>query len=326
MNKRRKLVIALGAGAVTAPFSSFAQQQGKVWRIGYLLSQTLDAYFDMFQQHMRELGYIEGKNILFERRNAEGLLDRTPALIRELVEQKVSILVVNNNVAIDAARKATTTIPIVMVTSIDPVTAGYVASLAHPGGNITGVASLNRELSAKRIELLREIFPKLSRMAILWDEAGPGPKTAFKNYEAAAKAMKVRVQSLAIQGSRPDIEGAFRAAKTGGAEVIVIVANPTINANRMTVMELALKYRLPSMVENDTYIDGGGLMSYGTSRSEITQRMAVYVDKILKGAKPSNLPIEQPTKFELVINMKTAKALGIKIPNSILVQAIKVIE
>ena len=322
MNNRRKLVFALGAGALTAPLILFAQEAKELPRIGYIGP----LYFDKFQHYMRELGYIDGRNILFEVRNSEGQLDRIPVHVRELVQQKVRVLVASNNVAIEAARKATATIPIVMMASIDPVVAGFVASLAHPGGNITGIANLQRDLSAKRIEMLREIFSKLSRLAILWDEDGPGPKIAFKNYETAAQALKVGVQSLAIHGPKPELEEAFRAAKMRGAEAIIVVGNPTMNAHRAIVMALSLKHRLPSMVENEPYVNDGGLMSYGASLSEISQRIAVYVDKILKGAKPADLPVEQPTKFELVVNMKTAKALGIKIPQSILVRADKVIE
>ena len=322
MNNRRKLLVVLGVGALATPLISFAQKARELPRVGYLGL----LYFDMFQRHMRELGYVDGSNILFERRDIEGQRDRIPVLVRELIQQKVRVLVVPTNVAIETAREATATIPIVMVASIDPVTAGYVATLARPGGNITGVANLLRDLSAKRIEMLREMFPRLSRLAILWDEEGPGPKIAFKNYETAAQALKVRFQSLAIRGPKPELEGAFRAAKTGGAEIIIVVANPTMFAHRATVMALSRKHRLPLMGETEIYADDGALVSYGPSLSEISQRIAVYVDKILKGAKPTDLPVEQPTKFDLTINMKTAKALGIKIPQSILVQAGKVIE
>jgi putative ABC transport system substrate-binding protein len=322
MNNRRKLLVALGAGALTAPVASFAQVAKELPRVGYLGP----LFFDRFQRYMRKLGYIDGGNILFELRNPEGRLDRVPLLVRELVQQKVRVLVAPNNVAVEAARKATATIPIVMVTSIDPVAAGFVAALARPGGNITGIASLLRDLSAKRIEMLREIFPRLSRLAILWDEGGPGPQMAFKNYETAAQALKVQIQSLAIRGPKPELQGAFRAAKTGGAEAIIVVANPTMVEHRATAMARSLKHRLPSMAETEDYVEDGGLMSYGASLSEISQRIAVYVDKILKGAKPADLPVEQPTKFELVLNMKTAKALGIKIPQSILMRADKLIE
>jgi putative ABC transport system substrate-binding protein len=212
------------------------------------------------------------------------------------------------------------------MTSIDPVAAGFVAAFARPGGNVTGIANLQRDLSAKRIEMLREMFPRLSRVAILWDADGPGPKRAFENYEAAAQALKMRVHSLVIRGPNPDFEGTFRAAKTGGAEAMIIVGNPTMNAHRPTILALCLKHRIPSMAENNSYVDAGGLISYGASLSEISQRLAVLVDKILKGAKPAELPVEQPTQFELAINMKTAKALGIKFPSPILLQATKVIE
>ncbi len=326
MNTRRKLLVALGAGvgALTTPPVLFAQKANELPRVGYL-SGVGDPFFDIFQRHMRERGYIDGSNIVIERRDAEGL-DRIPILVSQLVQQNVRVLVAPNNVAIEAAKKATTTIPIVMVTSIDPVAAGFVATLARPGGNITGIANLQRDLSAKRIEMLREMFPRLSRLAILWDEAGPGPKIAFKNYETAAQALKLRFQSLAIHGPKPDLEGAFQAAKAEGAQAIIVVGNPTINPYRATVMALALKHRLPSMAEHDAWVDSGGLMSFGASLPEIYQRVAVYVDKILKGAKPADLPVEQPTRLELVVSMKTAKALGIKIPNSILVRADKVIE
>ncbi|MBI3042998.1 MAG: ABC transporter substrate-binding protein [Betaproteobacteria bacterium] len=322
MNSRRKLLVALGAGVLAAPLASFAQQARELLRVGYLGQ----LYFDMFQRHMRELGYVDGSNILIERRDEEGQRDRIPVLVRELVQQKVRVLVVPTNVAIEAAREATATIPIVMVASIDPVAAGYVATLARPGRNITGVANLLRDLSAKRIEMLREMFPRLSRLAILWDEEGPGPQIAFKNYETAAQALKVRFQSLAIRGPKPELEGAFRAANAGGAEVIIVVANPMMFAHRATVMALSRKHRLPLIGETAIYVDNGALASYGPSLSEISQRIAVYVDKILRGEKPADLPVEQPTKFDLTLNMKTAKALGIKIPQSILVQAGKVIE
>ena len=324
MVTRRRVVLALGASAL-APFASFAQETKELTHLGYV-SSIPDPYFEMFRQHMRELGYIDGSNIFFERRELEGRLDRIPALVRELIQQKVRVLVAANNVAIEAAGKATATIPIVMIASIDPVAAGFVATLARPGGNITGIATLLRDLSAKRIEILRELFPRLSRLAILWDVDGPGPKIAFNNYENAARALKLRVQSLGIHGAKPELERAFRAAKTGGAEVIIVVANPTTFAHRVTVMNLSFKNRLPSMVENDAWVNDRALVSYGASMSEISQRIAVFVHRILKGAKPADLPVEQPTKYELVLNMKTAKALGIKIPQSILVRADRVIE
>ena len=325
MVTRRRIVLALGAGAF-APFATFAQQPKELPRIGYLISQTPDNYFEMFQQQMRELGYVEGSNVIFDKRNAEGQLDRIPVLVRELVDQKVRVLVMPNNVAINAAKKATATIPIVMVASIDPVAAGYVDTLAHPGGNITGIANLRRDLSAKRIELIREMLPKLSRLAILWDADGPGPKIAVEKYETAARLLGLRIQSLAIRGPRPELESAFRAARTGRAEAIIIVTNPTTDQHRTTIMALSTRNRLAAIVEHANWANAGGLVSYAPSHSEIAQRIAAFVDRILKGAKPADLPVEQPTLFDLVLNMKTAKALGLKISNSILVQATKVIE
>ena len=325
MITRRRVVMALGAGVLT-PLASFAQQPKELPRIGFLISQTPDLFFERFQQQMRELGYVGGGNVIFEKRNADGQLDRIPALVHELVQRKVSVLVVPNNVAISAAKKVTTTIPIVMMSSIDPVAAGYVDSLAHPGGNITGIANLQRELSAKRIELIREMLPKLSRLAILWDAGGPGPKIAVENYEAAARALGLRVQSLAIRGPSPELESAFRAARTGRAEAIIIVSNPTMAQHRTAIMALSDRNRLASMVESGIWVNEGGLLSYSTSVAEVAQRLAAFVHRILKGAKPADLPVEQPTKFELVVNMKTAKALGITIPQSILVRADRVIE
>ena len=326
LNTRRKLLVALGAGmgALTTPLVSFAQEAKELPRVAFI-STAGDPNFDLFQRHMRGLGYIDGSNIVIERSNAEGLKG-IPILVKELVQQKVHVLVASNNVAIEAAKRATTTIPIVMVTSIDPVAAGFVATLARPGGNITGIASLQRDLSGKRIEILLEMFPRLSRLAVLWDEAGPGPRIASKNYETAAQTLKLNFQSIPIHGQKPELEGAFQAAKIGGAEAIIVVGNPTINPHLATVTALALKHRLPSVAENVTWVASGALMSYGASLPEIYQRIAVYVDKTLKGGKPADLPVEQPTKYELAVNLKTAKALGIKIPNSILVRADKVIE
>lgn len=326
MNRRREVFLAIGAFACQVPRATHAQTEKGIPRVGYLLSQSPDYYFSLFQGSMRQLGYVEGVTISYEQRNVEGQLERVPALVRELVDKKVSVLVAPNNVAIAATRKATSSIPIVMVASIDPVVAGFVASLANPGGNVTGIANLQRALSAKRIEMLQEIVPKFSRLAIIWDEDGPGPQVAFKNYDAAARALRIKVQSLPIRGAQPNLEKLFQAARQAGAEAVLVVSNPKMSAHRAALMGLALQHRLPSMTENDTYLDAGALVSYGASLSEISQRMAVYVDKILKGAKPADLPVEHPTKFDLRVNLKTARAIGVPIPNSILLRAEKIIE
>ncbi|MEO8440899.1 MAG: ABC transporter substrate-binding protein [Betaproteobacteria bacterium] len=290
------------------------------------MSQNPDIYWDAFQDKMRGLGYVDGTNISYEKRDPEGKLERIPALIAELVQRKVNVLVSTNNAGIKAAKKATATIPIVMVTSIEPIAAGYVTSLSRPGGNITGVANLQRELSSKRIEIIREILPKLTRVAILWDAAGPGPKIAVGNYEAAARSSGLLVQSLPVGAQKIDSENAIDAAKSWHAGAIIIVSNPTTRQHREIIIAVSKRNKLPTLVETSNWVSDGGLISYGTSTAEIGQRMAVFVDRLLKGAKPAELPVEQPTTFELVVNLKTAKALGIKIPQSILVQATKVIE
>lgn len=303
-----------------------AQQPKKIPRIGYASGGPGEDNFEVFRQGLRDLGYIEGQNLLIEHRDAQGRLDRMPALVNEVFQQKVDVLVASNNVVIRAAKKTTKTIPVVMVSSIDPVAVGYVDGLARPGGNITGLTSLARDLSAKRVELLKEVFPKMSRLAILWDADGPGPQVAYKEYEVAARGFKLHLQSLAVRGPKPDLEGSFQAAKKVRADTLIIVANPLISQYLKRVLELATRNRLPSMNESTQYVDAGGLLSYGANRSDLFRRAAYYVDKILKGTKPADLPVEQPTKFEFVINLKTAKQIGLTIPQSVLYRADKVIK
>jgi len=322
-----KLLLCLLITVSLVTGSAEAQQVGKkIARIGYASGGPGGYLFEAFRQGMRDLGYVEGQNLLIEYRDAGGRLDEMPALVNELVQQKVDVLVMNNNVVIRAAQKATKTIPIVMSSSVDPVAAGYVDSLAHPGGNVTGLTSLGRELSAKRVELLKEIFPKMSRLAILWDVDGPGSKVAFDEYEAAARAFKLEPQSLGIRGPKPDLEGAFQAAKKRRADALIVVANPLIRQHQKPVLGLATSYRLPSMNEFSESVDAGGLVSYAANQVDLRRRIATYVDKILKGAKPADLPVEQPTKFELVINLKTAKEIGLTIPPNVLARADKVIK
>ena len=303
-----------------------AQQAKKVPRIGYASGGPGVDTFEAFRQGLRELGYIEGQNVFIEHRDAEGRLDRMPALVDELVQQKVDVIVATNNVVIRSAKKATKTIPIVMRSSVDPVAAGYVNSLARPGGNITGFTNLSRDLSAKRVELLKEMFPRMSRMGILWDVDGPGPKVAFKEYQAAARALKLHVQSVEVRGPSPDFENIFQNLQKPGPDSLIIVANPLISAHLRQVLELSAKYRLPSMVETSRYAQAGGLLSYGANETDLYRRAAYYVDKILKGTKPADLPVEQPMKFELVINLKTAKQIGVTIPPNVLARADRVIK
>lgn len=307
-----------------------AQQPTKIPRIGLLPfsgdPSTPGPLVEAFRQGLRDLGYIEGKNIEVEYRWPLGSLDHVPPLIAELVQLNVDVLVVGPQPGINAAKKSTKTIPIVMISSIDPVAAGHVNSLARPGGNVTGLALLTRDLSAKRVELLKEIVPRMTRIGILWDSQGPGPTVAFKEYGAAAREFKLDLQSLEVSGPKPDLEGAFKAAKERRRDALVIVSNPLIRFHRPRIIELASVERLPSMYEDGGYVETGGLLSYGTSTADVYRRAAYYVDRILKGAKPADLPVEQPTKFELVINLKTAKQLGLTIPQSVLYRADRVIK
>ena len=324
----RKIFIgsALCAMLLALSYSASAQQPAKMPRVGFLPSSG-DANnpgieVRAFQQGLRDLGYIEGKNILIEYRYAEGKADRVPSLVAELVQLKVDVLVVGSPGAVQEAKQATKTIPIVMVITQDPVAAGYVDSLARPGGNITGLTRLTRDLSGKRLELLKEAIPTTSRVGVLWSGAGRG----FKGYEAAARALKIPIQSLEIRTPNPDFESVFQAAKKGRANALIAVSNIRLSGYQKQIADLAIKNRLPSMYETNRWVEAGGLMSYGASDPESFQRAAVYVDKILKGTKPADVPVEQPTKFEFVINLKTAKQIGLTIPQSVLFRADKVIK
>jgi len=322
--KNKIFVFVAGSFILGAVYLAEAQQPAKALpRIGLIASTGA---FESFQLGLRDLGYVEGKNILTERRYAEGRLDRIPGLVNELVQQKVDVIVAINNVAIRAAKKATQTIPIVMVTSVDPVEAGYVESFARPQGNITGLANLGRDLSAKRVELLKQLFPKMSRVGILWDADGPGPKVALKEYEEAARGFKLEFHSLEIHGPNPDLAGVLRAAKTARVDALVVVSNPLMVQHAKQVFELAANYRLTSMTEEARYVDAGGLISYGANTADLYRRAAEYVVEILKGAKPGDLPVKLPSKFEIFVNLKTAKQIGVVIPQHVLVQADKVIK
>jgi putative ABC transport system substrate-binding protein len=307
-----------------------AQQPTKIPRIGYV-SGTGDSnnpgpYVEALRQGLRDLGYIEGKNIVIEYRGAEAKPDRIPSLVAELVQLKVDVLVVPIPSAIRAAKQATRTIPIIMVTSEDPVTTGIVDSLARPGRNITGFATLQRELSGKRLELLAEVVPGISRVGILRNPDEQAAAIGFKEYEAAARGLKIQLQSLDVRGPNPDLEGAFLAATKGRASALITVTNANLFLQQKRIADLAIKNRLPSMYQGSAWVESGGLMSYSANDLEIYRRAATYVDKILKGAIPADLPIEQPTKFEFVINLKTAKALNLTIPQSVLFRADKVIK
>ena len=307
-----------------------AQQPKKLPRIGYLVTAgdpgNPDSHDKAFRERLRDLGYIEGKNILIEYRYLEGKRDRIPSLVAELVELKVDVLVASTPPAIRAAKEATKTIPIVMVTFNDPVATGIVDSLARPGGNITGLTLLTRDLSGKRLELLTEVVPKISRVGALTVADSTSPGLALKEYQAAARALKIPLQPLEVRGPKPDLEGAFREAVRGRVNALITATNLLLTPHVKAIADLAIKNRLPSMYERSFYVEAGGLMSYATSDDEIFRRAAVYVDKILKGTKPADLPVEQPTKFEFVINLKTAKALNLTIPQSVLFRADRVIK
>ncbi len=330
---RKKMIIRFALCAMLFAISFFAeaQQPTKVPRIGYVSGsgnpKNPGPLVEGFRQGLRDLGYIEGKNILVEYRyTVEAGLDRIPGLVTELVQLKVDVLVATSTLPIRAAKKATKTIPIVIASPTDPVAAGFIDSLARPGGNITGVVRLTRELSGKRLELLKEAVPRISRVGVLWDgNAAPGPAIAFNEYKAAARSLKLEFQSLEVRGPDPDVDGAFQAAAKERVNALIVVRNTTVDRHSKRIVDFAIKNRLPSVWEGSEFVEAGGLMSYTSDDPANYRRIATYVDRILKGAKPADLPVEQPTKFELVINLKTAKEIGLTVPQSVLYRADKVI-
>ena len=308
--------------------SAQAQQPKKVPRLGYLsVGPASDpARGEAFREGLRELGYLEGKNIVIEWRYAEGKRDRLPALMVELVRLKVDVIVTSNSAATRAAKEATVTIPIVMAQDTDPVANGFVASLARPGGNITGLATLRPELSGKQLEFLKETVPRLSRVAVFGTSTQPGNTQSVKEVELAAKAFEVKLQYLDVL-SLKDIETAFRAASKARSEaVLYLVAGTVAGGHQTQIVELAVKSRLPAIYPTSLWVDAGGLMSYGANIIDSYRRAAIYVDKILKGAKPADLAVEQPKKFELIINLKAAKQIGLTIPPNVLARADRVIK
>ena len=327
MNKQFAVVV-LSFVLFTLGVSVQAQQPTKIPRIGYLDASSLSVNAvrtEPFRQGLRELGYVEGKNIVIEWRSAEGKLDRLPALAAELVRLKVDIIFSSGASVTRAAKEATTTIPIVMTNISDPVASGFVASLARPGGNITGLSTLAPELSGKRLELLKEIVPKLSRVGVFGASTQPGYTAVLKEMELAAEALKVKLQYLDVLDPK-DVETAFRAASKGRADAFLTLSSPVISSHRSQVADLAVKNRLPAIYPQAEYIEAGGLMSYGTNTADLFRRAATYVDKILKGRTPADLPVEQPIKFEFIINLKAAKQIGLTIPPQVLARADKVIK
>jgi ABC-type uncharacterized transport system substrate-binding protein len=305
-----------------------AQQPKEVPRIGFLAATSASsnlARVEAFRQGMRELGYLEGQNIIIEYRYAEDKPDQVSNLVAELIRHKVEVIVTGGPLATRPAKKATATIPIIMAFDSDPVENGFVASLARPGGNISGLSALSPEISGKQLELLKEIVPRLSRVAVVGDSNEPGNPKTLRQLEQAGTALKVRLQYLDVQSTK-DIETAFRAATDGHADAALVMPSALLDSHRAEIVDGAVKNRLPVIYHRTEFVEAGGLMSYATSFTDLSHRAATYVDKILKGAKPADLPVEQPTKFELVINLKTAKQIGLNIPQSVLYRADKVIK
>ena len=330
MNNRRKFLVALGASALAAPFASFAQPQGKVWRVGYLVQSHMDLtdtdrYYGPFTRGMLELGYMDGKNLRIEWRSAEGKTDLLPGLAAELVQLKADVIVTVGTPATVATQKATTTIPIVMVGAGDPVGNGLVKSLARPGATTTGLSNMMADLSPKLLEMLLAMAPKVSRVAVLVNPGNLSNALFLKNVQAAAQRINVKIVPVEAR-SPQEIENAFSLAVRQNAKAIIVSLEGLFQQQKNQIVELAAKHRLPSIAMYGDYVEAGGLISYGANLREPNRRAATYVDKILKGTKPADLPIEQPTTLELFINGKTAKSLGLKIPQSLLISADKVIE
>src|SRR5436309_3772672 len=317
------VVVLLAVAVIAEP-----QQPKKVPRIGFQSAASPSAMTpraDAFRQGLRDLGYVDGKNIVIEWRYAEGKLDRLPALAAELVRLKVEVIVASAPPPTRSAKQATATIPIVMSYDDDPVGNGFVASLARPGGNITGLATLAPELSGKQLELMKEIVPRLSRLAVLGSSTRSGNAQSVKETELAAGAFGVKLQYLDLRGPK-DIETAFRAASNGRADAVLVLTSSVATSQRTQITDLAIKNRLPAVYDRTEFVEDGGLMTYSVSSTDLFRRAATYVDKILKGAKPADLPVEQPKKFELIINLKAAKQIGLTIPPNLLARADRVIK
>ena len=329
MNTRRKLVIAVGANAF-APLTLFAQVPGKVWRIGFLVPRHVD-FVDSdyihgpFLQGMRELGYLQGKNLLIEWRSSEGDANRLPELAVELVRLKVDLIATAGTQAAFAAQRATNTIPIVMISIGDPVGSGLVKSMARPGGNSTGLSNMIADLSAKLLEKIHEMLPKVSSIGVLVTPANPTIAGLLKAVESAAPHFGIKIHAL--EASTPqEITNGFAAMVRQKTGALIVPQDPFLVQQKNQILELAAKQKLPTIAGYREFVEAGGLISYGQNAGENFRRAATYVDKIFKGAKAGELPVEQPTAFELIVNMKTAKTLGIKVPQTILIQATKVIE
>jgi|SRR5213594_1780547 len=321
---KRRVFVTGFAGLLAAPRAAEAQPAGKVPRIGFL-SDSRQPWDEGFRQGLRELGYVAGHNITIEYRYGEGKFERLPGLAAELVRLNVDLVVAGGTQATSSAKQATGVIPIVMGVSADPVGNGFVASLARPGGNITGLTSLSPDLSGKRLALLKEIVPRLSRVSVLWNSVNPDNASQLREAEAAANALGVQLLPIGVRSSN-EFDKAFSVINNARADVLYTLGDSLFANNRKRIVDFAAKNQLASMFSTRQAVEAGGLVSYGTDFVDLFRRAAIYVDKILKGAKPADLPIEQRTKFELVINLKTAKALGLTILPSLLLRADQVIE
>jgi putative ABC transport system substrate-binding protein len=322
---RRAFVSAIALGLIVPPLASEAQPAGKVYRVGMLLAGERPTQVEALRQGLRELGYIDGENVVIEARHADGRFERLPAIAAELVRLKVDVIVATGSEGVQAAKNATHTVPIVMTYVGDPVGRGFVASVARPGGNITGVANLADELDTKRLELLKEVVPRIAHIAVLWNPPQPAHATQLKNLGVAAQSLGVRLQPVAVRVSE-DLDGAFSAILRERAGAATMLGSLLHSQNLTRIAELARKAKVPTISYNLQFPRVGGFMAYAAKEEDIFRRASIYVARILKAARPADLPIEQPTKFELVINMKTAKTLGLTIPQSLLLRADQVIE
>jgi putative tryptophan/tyrosine transport system substrate-binding protein len=325
---RRAFISGITLGLLAAPLAAEAQQTGKVYRIGFLGNSTAALEANLvgpFREGLRDLGYVEGRNVLIEYRWAEGKYDRFPALIGELLALKVAVIVTAGTPATLAVKKATTSVPLVMLAVGDPVGTGIVPSLSHPGGNITGLTAISTEMDAKRLELLREVVPSVSYIALLWNAASPLQVLAEKQVQAAAQVLRMRVLSLGVK-TEEEIKSALAVMARERPDALLVLADRLLLHHRALIMDFATRHRLPGVHAYRELVEAGGLMSFGPSYADMHKRAAYFVDRILKGAKPGDLPVERPLTFELVINLKTARALGLTIPQSLLQRADQVIE
>jgi ABC-type uncharacterized transport system substrate-binding protein len=324
--RRRIISVVLATVLLATIFSAEAQQPAKISKIGWLAIRPASAGGqEVIRRMLREIGYVEGKNIAFEDRFADNKLERLPALADELVRLKVDVLLTPSTPAALAAKNATRTIPIVFLNVADPVASGLVDSLARPGGNITGFTTIEAVLAGKRLELLKETVPKLSHVAVLWDPQNPGSTQEWKESRLPARELGLQLHSMEVRGAN-DFESAFKEAVKARSGALTVTASTLLSVHRKKIADLAIRNRLPTMYATPAYVEAGGLMAYGPNEGDLYRRAATYVDKILKGAKPADLPVEQPTKFELIINLRTAKILGLTIPPLVLMRAQKVIK